>query len=226
MENNKYISTIYNESHRPITNYPIQLCNFLSKKYNFHPNSNVLEIGCGRGDFLLAFKKLGFRVSGTDISQESRNILESENIQVCDIENEKLPFENNQFDVVFNKSLIEHLYNPENLFKETYRVLKPGGLVITMVPDWESNYRIYYDDFTHKTPYTKYSLLDAYKIYGFCEIETSTFRQLPLLWRFPILNIVSFIVSFVSPIRSKNKFLRWSRELMILGTARKPIKSL
>tara|TARA_Y200000002_G_scaffold368361_1_gene361336 strand:- start:28 stop:702 length:675 start_codon:yes stop_codon:yes gene_type:complete len=224
MSKNNYISTIYNNTDRPLTNYPIQLCKYLSSKYDLKLNSKVLEIGCGRGDFLKAFKELGNNIVGTDISEESKNYFEEDEIYVCNIENEKLPFKNNEFDMIFNKSLIEHLYSPDNFFNEAFRVLKPGGLMITMVPDWESNYKIYYDDFTHKSPYTKQSLYDAYQIYGFSKIETYTFRQLPLLWKYPLLNIVSYIVSFISPIRSKNKFLRWSRELMVIGKATKPLK--
>ena len=49
---------------------------------------------------------------------------------------------------------MEHLVNPENYLKEAYRILKPGGKIISLIPDWEANYKIYYDDHTHKTPFT------------------------------------------------------------------------
>lgn len=225
MNNNKntYISTVYNSKDRPITSYPLKLCNYLINKYAISEKSKILEVGVGRGDFLIAFNNLGHDTYGTDISNESIDLLSELRIKICDVENKQLPYVDNFFDVIFNKSLIEHLHNPKNFLQEALRVLKPGGIIITMVPDWESNYKIYFDDFTHVTPYTKYSLYDAYKMYGFSDVRTSLFRQLPILWKYPFLNIVAWLISFFSPIRSKYKFLRWSRELMVVGVAKKPI---
>ena len=121
-----------------------------------------------------------------------------------------------------SKSFIEHLYYPERYLEEAFRVLKPGGILITLTPDWESNYRTYYDDYTHKTPFTTVSLRDSYKIHGFENIRAIKFRQLPIVWRFPILNYFCRAISPLIPVRTKNKFLRWSRELMLIGSGYKP----
>ena len=136
---------------------------------------------------------------------------------MCDIESEKMPFEDKTFDVVFSKSFIEHLYYPERYLEEAYRVLKDGGILITLVPDWESNYKIYFDDFTHRTPFTNVSLEDAYKMYGFSEVDVFKFRQLPIVWKYPYLNKFCEAIAPLVPIRSKSNFFRWSRELMLVG---------
>ena len=128
---------------------------------------------------------------------------------------------NDSVDVIFSKSFIEHLTNPDNFFSEAYRILKPGGKILTLVPDWESNIKIYFDDHTHKTPFTIFSLKDAYEMHGFKNINCSLFRQLPILWKFPILNIISKIISPFISHRSSIKFLRWSKELMIIGIGEK-----
>ena len=120
----------------------------------------MLEPGCGRGEFL-SFQKLGLDVVGVDISPETKNFGHDFEVSICDVETEKLPFKDDTFDVIYSKSFIEHLYYPERYLKEAYRVLKPGGLLLTLVPDWESNYKIYFDDFTHRTPFTTISLRDA-----------------------------------------------------------------
>ena len=49
--------------------------------------------------------------------------------------NEKLPYEDN-FLMYLLKSFIEHFYYPEN-FNEFYRILKPGGIIISLTPDWK-----------------------------------------------------------------------------------------
>ena len=59
------------------------------------------------------------------------------------------------FDVIFSKSLVEHFYYPEKIYQEMHRVLKNGGIIITMTPDWEINYKTFYEDYTHRTPFSK-----------------------------------------------------------------------
>ena len=91
----------------------------------------------------------------------------------------KLPFDDNSIDIVYSKSFIEHLHYPERYLEEAYRVLKPNGIFLTLTPDWQSNYKIFFDDFTHRTPFTTVALSDAYKMYGFKDINVYKFRQLP-----------------------------------------------
>ena len=144
-------------------------------------------------------------------------------MKICDIENEPFPFKDNSFDILFSKSFIEHLHKPEKYLIEAFRVLKPGGLLLTLVPDWESNYKIYFDDFSHRTPFTKVSLIDAYKVFGFKYVDAYAFRQLPVVWKYPIINYFCALIAPLVPVRTKNKFLRWSRELMLIGEGRKPL---
>ena len=177
----------------------------------------MLEPGCGRGEFLSGFQKLGLNVTGADLSEETKNFAHSFDIEICDVERTGLPFADSSFDIVFSKSFVEHLHSPETYFEEAFRVLKPGGVLLTMVPDWEANYKTYFDDFTHRTPFTIVSLGDAYKMYGFSNIDTFKFRQLPILWRFPFLTPFCVTIAPFVPVRTKNKFLRWSRELMLIG---------
>ena len=54
--NDSYLDTIYNEKRTPKTNYPYQLARHLSHRFSFRESGKLLELGCGRGNFLLAFK--------------------------------------------------------------------------------------------------------------------------------------------------------------------------
>ena len=101
------------------------------------------------------------------------------------------------------------------------RVLKKGGLLITLTPDWESNYKKFYDDFTHRSPFTTISLKDVYELNNFKDVNTFKFRQLPIVWKYPLLNYFCSFISIFIPVRVTNKFLRWSRELMLIGVGRK-----
>ena len=222
MEKN-YLSVVYDEKSHPDSDYPKKLCAYLFQSFGFKEGMKMLEPGCGRGEFLKNFKDLGLDVVGVDASPEAISFVDGLDIKLCDIENEKLPFDDNTFDVIYSKSFIEHLYYPEKYLEEAYRVLKPNGMLLTLVPDWESNYKIYFDDFTHRTPFTKMALTDAYKMYGFKEVRAFKFRQLPIVWKYPLMNYFCAFISPFIPVRTQNKFFRWSRELMLVGIGKKII---
>ena len=217
-----YLKIVYSEKKRPFTDYPPKLIKYLYDKFDLEPGMKILEPGPGRGEFLKSFKDLGLDVVGMDISDGSSDYFLKEEMEliISDIENEKgLPFPNESFDVIFNKSLLEHLYKPDLFLREANRILKPNGKIICLVPDWESNFKTYFDDFTHRTPFTKPSLEDILKMTEFEDVRVYKFRQLPIVWKFPILNYFCALISPFIPVRVSNKFLRWSRELMLLGSA-------
>lgn len=220
-----YLRVVYGEGVRPYTEYPSKLVSYLFERFDMKEGMKLLEPGCGRGEFLRAFKGLGIDAVGLDRSEESRELLRKDSIDlaVCDVESDAgLPFPDNSFDVIYNKSFMEHLNHPDVFLREAHRVLKPGGMILCLIPDWESNYKTYFDDFTHRTPFTKPSLEDIYKICDFEDISVFKFRQLPIVWKFPILNYFCAAISPFIPVRVESKFFRWSRELMLVGCAYKP----
>ena len=216
-----YLKVVYSEENTPYTTYPEKLAKYLFDNFDMKNHHTMLEIGCGRGEMLKNFKNLGLEVYGADLSPEAPSFQDDIDIEVIDVEKESLPYEDNSFDIIYSKSVLEHFYYPERYLKEAYRVLKPNGIILTLVPDWQSNYKTYFDDYTHRTPFTKVSLEDILKIHGFTDVNVYKFRQLPCTWKYNFINYVStFIAPFV-PVRTKNKFLRWSRELMLVGYAKK-----
>ncbi len=217
-----YIRVVYNEEDRPYSHYPEQLCLFLFQYFKLKAGMKLLEAGCGRGEFLKGFKNLGLDVQGVDLSEEAQVFIKDIPVLTSDIEKEGFPFSEAIFDVVYSKSLLEHFFQPERYLQEAFRVLKPGGLLITLVPDWETNYKIYYDDYTHRTPFSLYALRDIYKIFLFENVNVWKFRQLPIVWRYPAMNYLCAIIAPFVPVRTKIKFLKWSRELMLCGSGNKP----
>jgi SAM-dependent methyltransferase len=51
-------------------------------------------------------------------------------VQYPEVDMQKLPFQNDTFDFVISDQVIEHLQNPQQAIKESYRVLKKGGIAI------------------------------------------------------------------------------------------------
>ena len=217
---NRYVDVVYNERIRPFTNYPRELCKYLFGRFGLKQGDKLLDIGCGRGDFSKSFKDLNLEVYGLDCEESSSLLLENIQVRLANIENEPFPFDDNMFDVVFAKSVIEHLFNPENFMKECYRILKPSGRLIIMTPDWISQMKIFFDDYTHRQPYTLTALKDILDIFLFKDVSSEIFYQIPILWKYPALKAISGIIRLLVPVTAKSniRFIRWSTELMILGT--------
>ena len=211
-----YLDVVYDPQKRSQNNYPKLLCEYISSVLLKSNKGNFIEFGCGTCEHLKIFKNIGYSISGVDLDKNIKKYSDDIKIYNCDIQKVKLNIDNNLYDVVFSKSFIEHLSDPDKYLKEAHRILKPGGKFLTMVPDWESNMKTYFDDHTHKTPFTVYSLKDAYEMHGFKKVTCFKFRQLPIIWKYPFINYLSALISPFIPHRSKYKFLRWSKELMIV----------
>lgn len=230
-----YLETHYTRDEYSETAYPQRLCNFIVSRYiQPHVGSvegkTVLDVGSGKGNHLVGFARRGLVALGLDRRKEDLKALESFDIRECDLERDPFPFETGSLDIVFSKSVIEHVANADNFLKETRRILKPGGLAILMTPDWNTQAHMFWDDYTHVKPWTRKGLQNALKIHGFEKVESVLFRQLPLLWKYPVLEWVADVIALAPESwkwkdREESAFREWirfSKEKMLLATAVKP----
>lgn len=219
-----YLDIVYDRKKKPVTSYPAQLVDYIIKQAGLTADDShvLLEPGVGMGDHLRLFRDVGFKVRGLDISPKSKDASPDLDIDIMDADSTVWPYKDNQFDVIYSKSFIEHLVDPVSFLNESFRVLKPGGVIVTLTPDWVSGYKKFYDDYTHKTPFTVVSLRNIQLSVGFEDVQAYPFRQLPFTWTNPLLNMVCAAVAPFVPFRTQNKFFRWSRELMLMSHARKP----
>jgi SAM-dependent methyltransferase len=100
------------------------------------PHGKVLDLAAGQGPLSYAMQKKGFDVTATEVFPEQ---FKAPNVRCLKVNlNEKTPFEDKSFDVVFAVEIMEHLEAPRAFLREIHRILKPGGLVIVTTPNISS----------------------------------------------------------------------------------------
>jgi len=111
---------------------------------------NLLDVGCGTGDFLLVCKKNGWKVTGVEPNSKAKNIAEKKfsETSVSEIYSEinQLKTEK-QFDVITLWHVLEHVPNLEAYISTLKKLLKPNGVLIVAVPNYKSYDANYYKQF-------------------------------------------------------------------------------
>ncbi len=88
----------------------------------------LLDIGCGTGFVLKKVNSCFSLRVGIDISFQVLKHAQKYTHHICNADNDFLPFKDNQFDAVTCLAVLHHMPNHEQLIKEIFRVLKPGGV--------------------------------------------------------------------------------------------------
>ena len=135
------------------------LCNLFAEHFGIDLSLvTVLDVGCGGGLFTEEVARLGCKVTGVDISPRSIEIAQQHaeqmglTITYRVAAGERLPFQEDAFDLVYCCDVLEHVDDIDSVIAESARVLKSGGvymydtinrtwlsklLVIKLLQDWE-----------------------------------------------------------------------------------------
>ena len=105
----------------------------------------LLEVGVGAGTDFVNWVRNGAIATGVDLTEagvaltKERLALEGLHADVHVADAEKLPFQNDSFDIVYSYGVIHHSPDTQRAVDEVWRVLKPGGKALVMiyrVPSW------------------------------------------------------------------------------------------
>ncbi|MBI3631046.1 MAG: class I SAM-dependent methyltransferase [Candidatus Sungbacteria bacterium] len=88
----------------------------------------ALDIGCRDGYWSERLKKRGYAMSALDIEPLYADAVRH------DVE-QGLPYLDDSFDLVWCTEVVEHLRDPEILFEEIERVMRPGGIAVLTTPN-------------------------------------------------------------------------------------------
>jgi 2-polyprenyl-3-methyl-5-hydroxy-6-metoxy-1,4-benzoquinol methylase len=107
--------------------------------HNRVPRGPVLDVGCGRGLMLNYLRELGYEPHGVEFSEtaarHARQILK---IPVTTEDFVMAPHERERYNAVVFWHSLEHFSNPVAAVARAYEALKPGGLLIVAVPNYDS----------------------------------------------------------------------------------------
>ena len=135
------------------------LKNFFNYEIKKKVKIKVLDLGCGD-----KFIKEPLEINNCEYT--------GYDIQDLNLEQDKLPESNDSVDLVVTLGLIEALKNPSHLLEESFRVLKKGGLIYIITPNWKKDFKNFFNNYYHKTPFTPESLETAMSLNGFIDVKT------------------------------------------------------
>jgi len=129
------------EAHRPFAHpdFPKEAAYARLIDWNRARNQRVLEIGCGMGLHASLFAKAGASITTMDLTRRAAQLARRRFTQdhlpahVIQSDGENLPFPDKTFDHVWSWGVIHHSAHTEQIVREIFRVLKPGGLFQVMV---------------------------------------------------------------------------------------------
>lgn len=108
-------------------------------------HAKVLDIGTGTGHIAEYIAKHAGAVTSIDVLDQRKT---KSGYDFRLVEDERLPFPNNSFDVVISNHVVEHVYDQQLHLSEISRVLKPGGIIYLATPN-----RLWITDPHFKVPF-------------------------------------------------------------------------
>jgi 2-polyprenyl-3-methyl-5-hydroxy-6-metoxy-1,4-benzoquinol methylase len=145
------------------------------------PGKRYLDIGCGSGELVAAMARLGMEAEGVEPSLEAVEVARRAGLKVhCGMLHDA-NYVASSFDTLSMFHVLEHVPKPGEVLGECRRILKPGGMLVIGVPNFDSltfaivkRYWIGLQLPTHFHHFTATSLADAAARAGLEVAESKT----------------------------------------------------
>lgn len=153
---------------RDFMNIEYMISNFHDKNYKL-TKKKVLDLGCGNKRLENIFIKYNNNYTGYDYSD-------------YDFESDLINIPSEKYDLILSIAVIEHLSNPDKYIKNIFNLLKNNGYLYLITPNINLTKHSFYDDYTHKKPYTPLTLKRIFNDYGFNSIKLYPGLRLKPKW--------------------------------------------
>lgn len=151
---------------------------------------NILDLGCGTGDFLVTAKKNGWAVLGIEPNTNAKEIAIKKGIEVLSDIGE---LTENQFDLITLWHVLEHLPKLELQLIKYHKLLKPNGLLIVAVPNFKcysaSHYKSYWAAYDVPRHFWHFSQEGIKNL--FFKNKFEVIKTLPMKWDAYYVNLLS-----------------------------------
>jgi SAM-dependent methyltransferase len=152
----------------------------------------ALDLGCGRGEWLVMLSEQGFEVRGIDASPVMVAHCQAQGLQVeqCDLLQALTRQADGSLDLLTAFHVAEHLdfATLYSLVAQAWRVLKPGGALLLETPNPENplvGSHTFYHDPTHRNPLTPSAMHFLLGYHGFDQVEVLRLNPYPESARVP-----------------------------------------
>ncbi|MGO4919974.1 class I SAM-dependent methyltransferase [Maribacter spongiicola] len=136
---NGLLENIYQTVKKYTLNKKVQLIN----KYS-STQKNLLDIGCGTGEFLITAKNKNWKTVGVELNDNARKKATDKNLEIY----KSLDTINNQkFDAITLWHVLEHLPDLDKQINKITSLLNKNGTLIIAVPNYKSYDAQYYKEF-------------------------------------------------------------------------------
>ncbi len=145
--------------------------------------ARVLEIGAGHCHWINAVRA-PYRLAVDVWPDVGRFAAPGVEVRVLDVSRDLATLPAGSFDGVLASNVLEH-FEPDtasHVVAGIFTLLKPGGRVFIVQPNFRYAYRSYFDDYTHRSVFTDVSLANMLRSHGF-RVERSMPRFLPYSMR-------------------------------------------
>jgi len=153
----------------------------------------ILDVGCGTGDFGRYRPSADVEIFGVDLDSGAvARAARFETVACLDLDTEPLPYEDETFDAVLAKDVLEHVQRPELLAREIHRVMRPRGVLIASVV--MAKPRAVWGDYTHVRGFTQRSAQLLLEDAGFVVKATWRMGGVPLSRRLNFIWLVPHLL--------------------------------
>src|SRR3569623_2995599 len=95
----------------------------------------LLDVGCGDGQSLEILADLGWSVSGVEVDPGAVAVARGRGLDVRHGTLAQAALAEDTFDVVTSSHVIEHVHDPADILRQSRRVMRPGGHLVTVTPN-------------------------------------------------------------------------------------------